>query len=54
MKTAHAKFTAIAHEIADLVPVADVEIITGAGHAAHSERPDEVSATVADWLAAAA
>ena len=36
------KFTAIAHEMAALVPDATVTIVPGAGHAVHLERPDAV------------
>jgi 2-succinyl-6-hydroxy-2,4-cyclohexadiene-1-carboxylate synthase len=44
------KFTAIAHEMAAILPHAQVAIIDGAGHAAHSERPDQVAGTIAAWL----
>lgn len=40
------KFTAIAVELAGLMPTADVAVIEGAGHAAHLEQPDAVAAVV--------
>ena len=36
------KFTAIAYEMAALIPDATVTIVPGAGHAVHLERPDAV------------
>jgi 2-succinyl-6-hydroxy-2,4-cyclohexadiene-1-carboxylate synthase len=36
------KFTAIAYEMAELVPDATVVIVPGAGHAVHLERPDAI------------
>ena len=46
------KFTEIAHRMADALPYGEVATIAGAGHAAHSERPDEVAGTICEWLAA--
>lgn len=45
------KFTAIANEMAAALPDAQVAIIEGAGHAAHTERPDDVADAIATWLA---
>jgi 2-succinyl-6-hydroxy-2,4-cyclohexadiene-1-carboxylate synthase len=42
------KFTAIAYEIAELVPDATVTIVPGAGHAVHLERPDAIIDTLLD------
>lgn len=44
------KFTTIADEMATALPRAQVEIIEGAGHAAHTERPDEVAEAIVAWL----
>ena len=37
------KFTALAHEMARLIPNAEVRIVADAGHAVHLERPDAVA-----------
>ncbi|MCP3909893.1 MAG: 2-succinyl-6-hydroxy-2,4-cyclohexadiene-1-carboxylate synthase [Actinomycetia bacterium] len=44
------KFTAIAHELGAALSQARVEIVPGAGHAAHRERPDLVVGLIADFL----
>ena len=41
-----AKFRAIAEQMAERIPDARVEVVTGAGHAAHLERPDLVAAAI--------
>jgi 2-succinyl-6-hydroxy-2,4-cyclohexadiene-1-carboxylate synthase len=47
-----AKFTAIARQMAAAIgPTAAVAIVPGAGHAAHLERPAEVAARLAAFLA---
>jgi 2-succinyl-6-hydroxy-2,4-cyclohexadiene-1-carboxylate synthase len=43
-----AKFTAIAYEMADLLPDATVTIVPAAGHAVHLERPDAILTTLMD------
>jgi 2-succinyl-6-hydroxy-2,4-cyclohexadiene-1-carboxylate synthase len=48
------KFTAIAHQMADLLPAGDVATVDAAGHSAHLEQPDAFAQVVADWLASAA
>ncbi|MEX2446380.1 MAG: 2-succinyl-6-hydroxy-2,4-cyclohexadiene-1-carboxylate synthase [Dehalococcoidia bacterium] len=45
-----AKFAATAQEMAGRLPEATVQLIEGAGHAAHLERPDEFNATVRAFL----
>jgi len=40
------RFTTIARDMADRLADAEVAVIDGAGHAAHLERPDEVTAVV--------
>lgn len=45
-----AKFVALARTMADRMPSARVEIIEGAGHAVHLERPDAFAAVVAEFL----
>jgi 2-succinyl-6-hydroxy-2,4-cyclohexadiene-1-carboxylate synthase len=42
------KFTAIAHEMAELVPDATVTIVPGAGHAVHLERPNAIVEALLD------
>jgi 2-succinyl-6-hydroxy-2,4-cyclohexadiene-1-carboxylate synthase len=44
------KFTTIGQRMVATLPNGTFAPIAGAGHAAHTERPDEVSATIADWL----
>lgn len=44
------KFAQIGHEMADALPQATFITVDDAGHAAHSERPDEVADAVAEWL----
>jgi 2-succinyl-6-hydroxy-2,4-cyclohexadiene-1-carboxylate synthase len=41
-----AKFRAIAEQMAERIPDARVEVVPGAGHAAHLERPDLVAAAI--------
>ena len=36
------KFSAVAREMAALIPIATVTIVSGAGHAVHLERPDAI------------
>jgi 2-succinyl-6-hydroxy-2,4-cyclohexadiene-1-carboxylate synthase len=43
-----AKFTAIAYEMADLLPDASVKISPDAGHAVHLERPDAIVEALLD------
>jgi 2-succinyl-6-hydroxy-2,4-cyclohexadiene-1-carboxylate synthase len=45
-----AKFTGIAAEIARVLPDATIEVIEGAGHAAHLERPDAFHRAVLEFL----
>ena len=45
-----AKFTAIASQLADLLPDARVEVIPGAGHACHVEAPLEFVRIARDFL----
>lgn len=46
-----AKFTAIAHRLAESIGSnASVRIVEGAGHAVHSERPEEVSALITEFV----
>ena len=45
-----AKFTAIAERMAALIPDAVVEIIAGAGHVVHLERPTEFLEVLRRWL----
>jgi 2-succinyl-6-hydroxy-2,4-cyclohexadiene-1-carboxylate synthase len=45
-----AKFTGIGRRLADELPNASFATIPDAGHAAHTERPDEFAGLVADWL----
>jgi 2-succinyl-6-hydroxy-2,4-cyclohexadiene-1-carboxylate synthase len=42
------KFTAIAYEMAELVPDATVMIVLGAGHAVHLERPEAIIEALLD------
>ena len=44
------KFTDIGRRMTDALPDATFVSIDGAGHAAHTERPDAVAAVIADWL----
>lgn len=45
------KFTALAHDLAGLLPTAGVAMIAGAGHAAHLEQPASVVAAVQERMA---
>jgi 2-succinyl-6-hydroxy-2,4-cyclohexadiene-1-carboxylate synthase len=45
-----AKYVDIAHHMAEAVPDARVEIVAGAGHACHLERPDDVAHRITSWL----
>jgi 2-succinyl-6-hydroxy-2,4-cyclohexadiene-1-carboxylate synthase len=45
-----AKFRDIAHRLADTFAGSRLEIVEGAGHAVHIERPDHVAALIADWI----
>ena len=45
-----AKFTALGRRLVDGLPDAELRVIDGAGHAAHIEAPNDVSAMIADWL----
>lgn len=47
------KFTAIGRRLADALPHGTFASVAGAGHAAHTERPDELAALVARWLGSA-
>jgi 2-succinyl-6-hydroxy-2,4-cyclohexadiene-1-carboxylate synthase len=40
------KFRAIAARMAEVIPQASVEVVSGAGHAAHLEAPDRVAALI--------
>ena len=42
------KFTAIAYEMAELLPDARVAIVPRAGHAVHLERPDAIVEVLLD------
>lgn len=44
------KFTDIGRRMTVALPDATFASIDGAGHAAHSERPDDVAATITRWL----
>ena len=44
------KFTAIGRRLTEAIPGATFAAIDGAGHAAHLERPDQVTTTIATWL----
>jgi naphthoate synthase len=46
-----AKFRALARELARLAPRGDSAVVSGAGHAAHAERPDAFVAVARPWLA---
>jgi 2-succinyl-6-hydroxy-2,4-cyclohexadiene-1-carboxylate synthase len=46
------KFGTIGRAMVERLPDATFVSIEGAGHAAHTERPDEVATTIADWLRA--
>lgn len=43
------KYVDIAHRMAAVIPDARVEVIAGAGHACHLERPETVAQLVASW-----
>ena len=43
------KYVDIARRMVDAIPNARVEIIAGAGHACHLERPDVVGQLLASW-----
>jgi len=45
------KYAAIAEKMAELMPGAEVALISGVGHAAHVEAPEVVSAVVARFMA---
>lgn len=47
------KFRAIAQDLAQALPDARIEVIEGAGHAAHLEAPDRFAAVVRDFVGAA-
>lgn len=47
------KFTAIGRRLADALPHGTFASVPGAGHAAHTERPDELAALIAAWLGSA-
>jgi len=46
------RFAAVAREMAAACPVARVALVPGAGHAAHLERPAEVTALIEEFLTA--
>lgn len=46
-----AKFTALGRQLAGALPQGTFAAVPGAGHAAHTERPDAVAGLVAAWLA---
>ncbi len=43
------KYVAIAYRMGEVIPNARVEIIDGAGHACHLERPDGIAQLLASW-----
>ncbi|MFI5047872.1 MAG: alpha/beta fold hydrolase, partial [Acidimicrobiia bacterium] len=45
------KYVAIAHEMAEAIPHARVEIVPDAGHACHLEQPEHVSQLLRAWSA---
>lgn len=45
-----ARFVAAAERMAALLPEATLEIVAGAGHTVHLERPDAFRAVLANWL----
>ncbi len=45
-----AKFASLADEMAAVIPDATLEIVAGAGHTPHLERPDEVVEIVRRWI----
>jgi 2-succinyl-6-hydroxy-2,4-cyclohexadiene-1-carboxylate synthase len=45
-----AKYVAIAERLAGLVPHATLDVVDGAGHAVHLERPDVFASVLDDWL----
>jgi len=44
------KFSAIAHQMAQALPQAQLRIIAGAGHTVHLERPEEFASLVGDFI----
>ena len=48
-----AKFCAIAEQLADVLPRAEIALIAGAGHAAHVERPDDAAGAIAAFISRA-
>jgi 2-succinyl-6-hydroxy-2,4-cyclohexadiene-1-carboxylate synthase len=44
------KFTAIGREMAAALPDGEFRTVARAGHAAHTERPDEVAGLIREWL----
>ncbi|WP_419855079.1 2-succinyl-6-hydroxy-2,4-cyclohexadiene-1-carboxylate synthase [Candidatus Poriferisodalis sp.] len=46
------KFVEIGHQMNDLLPRSDLAILTGAGHAAHLEAPDDCARAIRGHLAA--
>lgn len=44
------KFTDIGRRMTEALPDATFVSIEGAGHAAHTERPDQVAEVIADWI----
>jgi pimeloyl-ACP methyl ester carboxylesterase len=44
------KFTEIGRRLAESIPHATFEVIPGAGHAAHTERPEATATLIAEWL----
>ena len=48
-----AKFCAIAQQLADVLPHAEIALIEGSGHAAHVERPDAASGAIAAFISRA-
>lgn len=45
------KFTALGRQLASALPDAEFVTVPGAGHAAHSERPEAVAELVGGWVA---
>jgi len=45
-----ARYVAAAARLGEAIPRSEVTIVSGAGHACHLERPDEVAAVVGSWL----
>ena len=44
------KFAAINHELAELIPNADLSVVKGAGHTVHLEKPEEYPELVLEFL----